>query len=133
MVRCRLSGYAILTNQLSSRKCLTGYRRYWRVCQTPGKSAHQTSFCGKLVCGDCGSFYGHKVWRLRSTGERYNVWYCNHKYDGDKTCDSPELRDEEIKAAFEKMLQKCSDANLSIPMRDGISWWNPSRSAGAAT
>ena len=66
-------------------------------------------FAGKLVCGDCGSFYGHKVWRLRSTGERYNVWYCNHKYDGDKTCDSPRLRDEEIKAAFEKMLQKCSD------------------------
>ena len=68
-------------------------------------------FAGKLICGDCGSFYGHKVWRLRSTGERYNVWYCNHKYDGDKTCDSPRLRDEEIKAAFEKMLQKCSDAN----------------------
>lgn len=68
-------------------------------------------FAGKLVCGDCGSFYGHKVWRLRSTGERYNVWYCNHKYDGDKTCDSPRLRYEEIKAAFEKMLQKCSDAN----------------------
>ena len=63
----------------------------------------------KLVCGDCGSFYGHKVWRLRSTGEHYNVWYCNHKYDGDKTCESPRLRDEEIKAAFEKMLQKCSD------------------------
>lgn len=51
-------------------------------------------FAGKLICGDCGSFYGHKVWRLRSTGERYNVWYCNHKYDGDKTCDSPRLRDK---------------------------------------
>ena len=68
-------------------------------------------FAGRLICGDCGSFYGHKVWRLRSTGERYNVWYCNHKYDGDKACESPRLRDEEIKAAFEKMLQKCSDAN----------------------
>ena len=66
-------------------------------------------FAGRLICGDCGSFYGHKVWRLRSTGERYNVWYCNHKYDGDKACESPRLRDEEIKAAFEKMLQKCSD------------------------
>ena len=51
------------------------------------------------------------VWRLRSTGEHYNVWYCNHKYDGDKTCDSPRLRDEEVKAAFEKMLQKCGDPN----------------------
>ena len=68
-------------------------------------------FAGKLICGDCGSFYGHKVWRLRSTGERYNVWYCNHKYDGNKACESPRLRDEEIKAAFEKMLQKCNDPN----------------------
>ena len=68
-------------------------------------------FAGKLICGDYGSFYGHKVWRLRSTGERYNVWYCNHKYDGDRACESPRLRDEEVKAAFEKMLQKCSDPN----------------------
>ena len=68
-------------------------------------------FAGKLICGDCGSFYGHKVWRLRSTGERYDVWYCNHKYDGDKACESPRLRDEEVKAAFEKMLQKCNDPN----------------------
>ena len=68
-------------------------------------------FAGKLICGDCGSFYGHKVWRLRSTGERYNVWYCNHKYDGDKTCESPRLRDKEVKEAFEKMLQKCDDPN----------------------
>lgn len=68
-------------------------------------------FAGKLICGDCGSFYGHKVWRLRSTGERYNVWYCNHKYDGDRAYESPRLRDEEVKAAFEKMLQKCSDPN----------------------
>lgn len=68
-------------------------------------------FAGKLVCGDCGTFYGHKVWRLRSTGERYNVWYCNHKYDGNETCDSPRLRDEEIKAAFEKVLQEYGDPN----------------------
>ena len=68
-------------------------------------------FAGKLICGDCGSFYGHKVWRLRSTGERYNVWYCNHKYDGDETCDSPRLREDEVKEAFEKMLKKCSDPN----------------------
>ena len=68
-------------------------------------------FAGKLACGDCGSFYGHKVWRLRSTGEHYNVWYCNHKYDGDKACESPRLREEEVKAAFEKMLQKCDDPN----------------------
>lgn len=68
-------------------------------------------FAGKLICGDCGEFYGHKVWRLRSTGEHYDVWYCNHKYDGDKACDSPRLRETEVKEAFRKMLQKCGDPN----------------------
>ena len=68
-------------------------------------------FAGKLICGDCGEFYGHKVWRLRSTGEHYDVWYCNHKYDGDKVCDSPRLRETEVKEAFGKMLQKCGDPN----------------------
>ena len=66
-------------------------------------------FAGKIVCGDCGGFYGHKVWRLRSTGERYDVWYCNHKYDGDEICDSPRLRETEIRDAFEKVLQACGD------------------------
>ena len=68
-------------------------------------------FAGKIVCGDCGGFYGHKVWRLRSTGERYDVWYCNHKYDGDEACDSPRLREAEIRDAFEKVLQACGDPN----------------------
>lgn len=68
-------------------------------------------FAGKLICGDCGEFYGHKVWRLRSTGEHYDVWYCNHKYDGDEVCDSPRLRETEVKEAFGKMLQKCGDPN----------------------
>ena len=68
-------------------------------------------FAGKIVCGDCGGFYGHKVWRLRSTGERYDVWYCNHKYDGDEICDSPRLQETEIRDAFEKALQECGDPN----------------------
>lgn len=68
-------------------------------------------FAGKIICGDCGEFYGHKVWRLRSTGEHYNVWYCNHKYDGNETCDSPRLRETEVKEAFEKMLQTYGDLN----------------------
>ena len=62
-------------------------------------------FTGKIICGDCGSHYGHKVWRLRSTGERYNVWYCNHKYDGEH-CTTPRLREDEIKNLFVQVLEK---------------------------
>lgn len=68
-------------------------------------------FAGKITCGDCGEFYGHKVWRVRSTGEHYDVWYCNHKYDGDTPCATPPLREEEIKTAFEQMLEKREEAD----------------------
>ncbi len=60
-------------------------------------------FAGKIFCGECGSVYGHKVWRLRSTGEHYNVWYCNHKYD-EVVCQTERLREDEVKKLFEKML-----------------------------
>lgn len=70
-------------------------------------------FAGKIICGDCGGFYGHKVWRVRSTGEHYDVWYCNHKYDGDVPCATPHLREEEIKTAFEQMLEKRGEDNTS--------------------
>lgn len=70
-------------------------------------------FAGKIICGDCGEFYGHKVWRVRSTGEHYDVWYCNHKYDGDVPCATLRLREEEIKAAFERVLEKRGEADTS--------------------
>ena len=71
-------------------------------------------FAGKLICGDCGSFYGHKVWQLHSTKESYDVWYCNHKYDGDKKCMTPPLRETEIKAAFEQVLRKRGETDTSF-------------------
>ena len=63
-------------------------------------------FAGKLICGDCGSVFGHKVWRVRSTGEHYDVWYCNHKFDNEKRCGTRRLRENEVKEAFTKMLEK---------------------------
>ena len=62
-------------------------------------------FSNKLVCGDCGGFYGHKVWHNRKNTERYDVWYCNRKYSGEK-CQSPVIREGEIKAAFESAMEK---------------------------
>lgn len=70
-------------------------------------------FAGKIICGDCGEFYGHKVWRVRSTGEHYDVWYCNHKYDGDVPCATPRLREDEIKAVFEQVLEQLGEEDTS--------------------
>ena len=66
------------------------------------RTAHP--FAGKIICGDCGGTYGHKVWRVRSTDEPYDVWICNHKSNGESPCETPHLREQDIKLAFEKML-----------------------------
>lgn len=73
----------------------------------PKKAGNDSPFANRLVCGDCGAFYGHKVWRSRGrSGIRYDVWYCNHRYDGEKKCETPTLREEEIKTTFVRALKK---------------------------
>lgn len=55
--------------------------------KTLGKSFSSNSiFSSKIVCADCGSMLGPKVWH--STDKyRTVVWQCNHKFDkGKKKC-----------------------------------------------
>lgn len=56
-------------------------------------------FSSRIVCGECGSFYGPKVWH--STDQyRRTIWRCNHKYGNGVPCSTPHLDEETIKAAF---------------------------------
>lgn len=71
------------------------------------------TFSGRIICGDCGTLYGRDIWRVRSTGERYPIWYCNHKYDGESICQTKSLREEEVKDLFEEMQVKRKEANVS--------------------
>ena len=47
-------------------------------------------FSSKIICGDCGCFYGAKVWH---SNDKYRkvVWRCNRKYrkDGNPKCTTP--------------------------------------------
>lgn len=57
-------------------------------------------FTCKLVCGECGGFYGAKVWH---SNDKYRkvVFQCNHKYDGDKKrCETPVLKEDDVKRMF---------------------------------
>lgn len=55
-------------------------------------------FSNKIKCGDCGSFYGSKVWH--STDQYRKVIYrCNRKYNGGN-CNTPHITEDEVKAAF---------------------------------
>lgn len=60
-----------------------------------GKSVLST----KLVCEDCGSFFGSKVWH--STDEYHKeLWQCNAKFKNERRCETPILTTDEVKAAF---------------------------------
>jgi len=56
-------------------------------------------FSGKIVCGECGGFYGSKVWHSTSK-HRKVVWQCNAKYKNDKRCSTPHLYEDTLKQAF---------------------------------
>jgi len=67
-----------------------------------GKSYSCNSiFSSKIVCGECGDFYGSKVWHSNSKYKR-TIWQCNNKFKGDKKCNTPHLYEEDIKAEFIK-------------------------------
>jgi len=53
----------------------------------PGKNRNSCVgiFSGKIKCGDCGGWYGSKVWH---SNDKYRkvIWQCNHKFDGGEKC-----------------------------------------------
>jgi DNA invertase Pin-like site-specific DNA recombinase len=57
-------------------------------------------FC-KILCGDCGGFYGSKVWHSNDPYRRV-VWLCNGKYGEKLHCGTPHLTEEAIQRAFVK-------------------------------
>lgn len=65
--------------------------------------AHYSStdiFASKLICGDCGGFYGKKKWHSNSKYSRF-VYQCNRKFDkGKETCHTPHIMEEDIKLKF---------------------------------
>lgn len=56
-------------------------------------------FSAKIICGDCGAFYGSKVWHSTSKYRR-TVWQCNNKFRNGEKCATPHFDEQEIKARF---------------------------------
>lgn len=56
----------------------------------------------KIICGECGGYYGHKVWKSRGK-IRYDVWVCGHKQNG---CQMPSIREDTIKQLFMELMVK---------------------------
>ena len=56
-------------------------------------------FAAKIVCADCGCFFGSKVWHSTSKYRRV-IWQCNNKFKGQQLCSTPHLYEDEIKQRF---------------------------------
>ena len=66
--------------------------------QEGGRYSGVSIFSGKIKCGECGGYFGAKVWHSTDKYRRV-IYRCNNKYDG-KKCQTPHVTEEEIKAAF---------------------------------
>lgn len=71
--------------------------------KTMGRSYSSSCiFSSKIVCGDCGAFYGSKVWH--STDKyRHIIWRCNAKFDNETQCKTPSFSEDELKGRFVTM------------------------------
>lgn len=78
-----------------------------------GRKSSTSIFASKLVCGECGGFYGSKVWHSNSKYRRV-IYRCNKKYDDGKTCQTPHVTEEEIKTAFVEEVNKLLDIKEEV-------------------
>ena len=59
-------------------------------------------FAGKVICGQCGSAFGRKVWNSTDERLRRVIWRCNKKYEvrGKKSCTNKHVDDKVLYQAF---------------------------------
>lgn len=69
-----------------------------RRCSRKG-CFYDSPFSNKVICGSCGSYYGHRVWHSNEPCKKH-IWRCNDKYHHDMVCNTPKFEDYEMERAF---------------------------------
>lgn len=76
-------------------------------------------FSSRIKCGECGGWYGAKVWHSTDKYRRV-IYRCNHKFDGNKKCSTPHLMEDEIKILFieavNQLLEKKNDTIADLEL-----------------
>ena len=81
------------------------------------KYSGKSVLSGRIVCGDCGEYFGVKVWNSNDKYRRV-VWRCNNKYRNGK-CNTPHVDENEVHEKFlmaynqmiaqrERLLEDCA-------------------------
>jgi len=97
------------------------------MAKRKSKGKHRNSlspFSSKIICGDCGGYFGSKLWHSTDKYRR-TIWQCNGKYKGDTKCGTPHLNEEDIKRLFlEAVSELLSDRDALLEdcavMRDAL-------------
>jgi len=79
--------FDLVQHEIKKRKGVKGYK------------TGESCFSGRIICGECGSFYGSKVWHSTSKYRR-TIWQCNHKFKNEEKCQTPHLYEDTLKSAF---------------------------------
>lgn len=79
--------FDIVQHEMQRRKSLGAYVRGSGI------------LTNRLICGDCGNFFGIKQWHTDSKYARV-VWQCRNRYLGDKHCTTAYVTEDEVKSAF---------------------------------
>jgi DNA invertase Pin-like site-specific DNA recombinase len=64
-------------------------------------------FASKLICGDCGNFFGSKVWHS-NTKYRRTIWQCRQKFKNSKKMQDASLLWSKQKFKYSKKMQYSS-------------------------
>ena len=64
-----------------------------------GKAHGDSVFSGRIICAECGGFYGRKVWHAGSEYTSYR-WHCNNRFSKRSSCTTPTIKEEDLQAAF---------------------------------
>lgn len=76
------------------------------MAKRKGRGKHHNSlspFSAKIICSDCGGYFGSKVWHSTDKYRRV-IWQCNGKYKGRTKCSPSHLTEDKIKEMFLKAM-----------------------------
>ena len=78
-------------------------------------------FSTKIKCGDCGGWFGPKLWHSNSKYRKI-IFRCNSKYRQESKCTTPHLSEQQLKevfiSAFNKLMKNKKEilANMEVIM-----------------
>lgn len=73
----------------------------------------ESPLSAKIICGECGGYFGPKVWGS-NTKYRRVIWRCNEKYKDGVKCTTPHITEEEVKRKFVEAFNSVLDYRNEI-------------------